>query len=110
MPPSPGWQFGSAGRVRFCSGVIPVQVTRRLPMKMQLLALTPLALTLMGAEDAPDALSLQGTWTMDAAYEVQANGTRTTNYGEHPSGLMIVDRARRYSIQIFRRDRPPVKS
>ena len=59
-------------------------------MKMQLLALTPLALTLMGAEDAPDALSLQGTWTMDAAYEVQANGTRTTNYGEHPSGLMIV--------------------
>ena len=79
-------------------------------MKMQLLALTPLALTLMGADAAPDALSLQGTWTMDAAYEIQANGTRTTNYGEHPSGLMMVDRAGRYSIQIFRRDRPPFKS
>jgi hypothetical protein len=51
-------------------------------------------------------LSLTGTWVMDSAYEIRADGTRTTNYGEHPSGLMMVDRAGRYSIQIFRRGRP----
>jgi len=79
-------------------------------MQIQWLALAPFALTLMGAEAAPDAQSLQGTWSMDSAYEIQANGTRTTNYGEHPRGLMIVDRAGRYSIQIFRRDRPLFKS
>ena len=79
-------------------------------MQIRWLALAPFALTLMGAESAPNALSLQGTWTMDSAYEIRANGTRTTNYGEHPSGLMIVDRAGRYSIQIFRRDRSLFKS
>jgi hypothetical protein len=47
---------------------------------------------------------------MESAYEILADGTRTTNYGEHPNGLMMVDRAGRYSIQIFRRDRPPFKS
>jgi hypothetical protein len=47
---------------------------------------------------------------MVSAYEITAEGTRTTNYGEHPSGLMIVDRAGRYSIQIFKRDRPQFKS
>jgi hypothetical protein len=46
--------------------------------------------------------SLEGTWIMTAAYEIRADGTRTTNYGEHPQGLFIVDEAGRYSIQIFR--------
>lgn len=39
---------------------------------------------------------------MTAAYEIRADGTRATNYGEHPQGLFIVDGAGRYSIQIFR--------
>jgi hypothetical protein len=43
---------------------------------------------------------------MDSAYETHADGSRTTNYGEHPSGLMMVDSAGRYSIQIFRPGRP----
>jgi hypothetical protein len=79
-------------------------------MRIRLLALVPFALALMGAETAPDALALEGSWTMDSAYEILPNGTRTTNYGEHPSGLMMVDHTGRYSIQIFRRDRPPFKS
>lgn len=49
---------------------------------------------------------LAGTWIMEAAYEIRADGQRVTNYGEHPLGLLIVDRAGRYSLQIFRRDRP----
>lgn len=54
--------------------------------------------------DAP--FDLEGTWTMDSAYEILADGTRVTNYGEHPSGLLMVDAAGRYSLQIFRRGRP----
>jgi Lipocalin-like domain len=55
--------------------------------------------------DSESTLPLQGTWTLAAAYEIQANGTRTTNYGEHPQGLLMVDAAGRYSLQIFRPDR-----
>ena len=63
------------------------------------------ALPLMDATQ-PEPLSLAGTWVMDSAYEIRADGTRTTNYGEHPSGRMMVDSAGHYSIQIFRPGRP----
>jgi len=62
----------------------------------------------MATENAP--LSMQGTWVMQAAYEVTADGKRTTNYGEHPAGLLIVDAQGRYSLQIFRPDRPKFAS
>lgn len=68
------------------------------------------ALPLMSAAPAPQPLDLAGTWTMDSAYEIHADGTRTTNYGEHPSGLMMVDAGGRYSIQIYRPDRPAFAS
>lgn len=54
--------------------------------------------------------SLQGTWVMDSAYEIKADGTRTTNYGEHPKGLLNVDSAGRYNMQIFKVDRPAFAS
>ena len=44
--------------------------------------------------------SLQGTWEMDSAYEILADGTRVTNYGEHPAGLLMVDSNGRYTLQI----------
>ena len=71
-----------------------------------------LAASLLAAAGSGDARvagaapSLAGTWVMDSAYEILADGRRVTNYGEHPLGLLIVDRAGRYSLQIFRRDRP----
>jgi hypothetical protein len=49
-----------------------------------------------------DRLDLAGTWEMAQAYEILADGTRVTNYGEHPAGLMMVDAEGRYTIQIFR--------
>src|ERR1700730_7882772 len=58
----------------------------------------------------PQPLSLEGTWIMASAYEILADGTRTTNYGEHPNGLMMVDKAGRYSIQIFHPNRPKFAS
>lgn len=54
--------------------------------------------------------SLQGSWRMEAAYERRADGSVTHNYGLHPQGLMMVDAAGRYSIQIFRPDRAPFRS
>src|ERR1700677_2640609 len=54
----------------------------------------------MAAETRP--LSLEGTWVMTSAYEIKADGTRTTNYGEHPNGLLMIDTDGRYSLQIFR--------
>jgi hypothetical protein len=55
-------------------------------------------------------LSLVGTWVMASAYEIHADGSRTTNYSEHPAGLMMIDRSGRYSIQIFRPGRPGFRS
>lgn len=54
--------------------------------------------------------SLQGTWTMESAYEIKADGTRTATYGEHPKGLLIIDAEGRYSLQIFRVGRPSFAS
>jgi hypothetical protein len=53
-----------------------------------------------------DPLALDGTWVMVSAYEILADGRRTTNYGEHPQGLLMVDKSGRYSLQIFRPGRP----
>ncbi len=58
------------------------------------------------AHGAEAKLSLAGTWTLADAYEIHADGTRTRNYGEHPRGLLMVDMAGRYSLQIFRPERP----
>jgi hypothetical protein len=54
--------------------------------------------------------SLQGTLVMESAYEIKADGTRTTTYGEHPKGLLVIDAAGRYNLQIFRVGRPSFAS
>jgi len=69
--------------------------------------------SLMGAPSSAGPakpLSLTGTWVMQQAFEIHADGSRTTNYGAHPSGLMMVDPQGRYSIQIFRPGRPAFRS
>ena len=55
---------------------------------------------------AADLDSLEGTWFMDSAYEIHPDGSRTTNYGELPLGMLTVDHSGRYNLQIFRRGRP----
>lgn len=63
------------------------------------------------AGDRPsDLKSLRGTWEMVSAYEVNRDGTRSTNYGEHPQGLLTVDAAGRYNLQIFKVGRPAFTS
>jgi len=59
-----------------------------------------------GSEPTKEPLrTLAGTWVLDSAYEILADGKRVTNYGAHPKGLLIIDAAGRYSLQIFRPDR-----
>jgi Lipocalin-like domain len=72
------------------------------------LAALPMDASAMASES--QLLSLQGTWVMTSAYEILADGTRTTNYGEHPNGLLMVDKDGRYSLQIFRPTRPKFAS
>jgi hypothetical protein len=80
-------------------------------MKPWVAAITCVA-SLAGAAQAKDdeLKSLQGTWVMDSAYEIHPDGSRTTNYGEHPQGLFTVDASGRYNMQIFKVDRPAFAS
>jgi hypothetical protein len=86
------------------------QVTQRMPMNqralLNLLCIAGLMAGGVRSARAEELSTLEGTWVMDSAYEIQPDGARTTNYGEHPKGLLIVDRAGRYSLQIFRTNRP----
>jgi hypothetical protein len=79
-------------------------------MTLRLIFCAAAAFGVVAPADAQERLSLSGTWVMDSAYEIRADGTRTTNYGEHPLGLMTVDRAGRYNMQIFRVGRPAFAS
>lgn len=56
------------------------------------------------AADILVTADLAGTWTLIGAYEIHADGSRTTNFGEHPLGRLMIDAEGRYSLQIFRPD------
>jgi hypothetical protein len=51
---------------------------------------------------------LAGTWQLERAEIARPDGTVVVdaNYGPEAKGLLIVDQAGRYSLQIFRPDRP----
>jgi hypothetical protein len=49
---------------------------------------------------------LAGTWSLRAADEIRTDGTRAQSYGPNPRGILMVDDEGRYSLQIFRPDRP----
>ena len=68
--------------------------------------LSALALLSLTAPPQSEPLVLEGSWELASAYEILADGSRVTAYGEHPRGRMMVDADGRYSIQIFRPDRP----
>ena len=59
-----------------------------------------------GASGTGADVSLAGTWTLVAADVVHPDGSRSHDYGDAPKGLLMIDRTGRYSLQIFRSDRP----
>lgn len=58
------------------------------------------------AADTRGDVSLAGTWRLVAADVLHPDGSRSHDYGEAPKGLLLIDRAGHYSLQIFRTDRP----
>ena len=77
-------------------------------MRPEHLSLVVVLVSGCGAVDAQPRgyPSLAGTWTLVAADRELPNGTRTHDYGEHPSGRMMIDESGRYAIQIYRSDVP----
>ncbi len=59
-----------------------------------------------GAADTYGDVSLAGTWTLVAADVQHPDGSRSSDYGDAPKGLLMIDRTGRYSLQILRSDRP----
>ena len=58
------------------------------------------------AAGVPHRFPLAGTWTLQAADVIHADGSRASDYGANPKGLLMIDGQGRYSLQIFRSDRP----
>lgn len=50
--------------------------------------------------------TLAGTWTLAAADVLHTDGSRSSDYGAAPKGLLLIDKQGRYSLQIFKADRP----
>ena len=73
-------------------------------------AVLAVTLAMPTATQAQDLTSLQGRWVMDSAYEIHPDGSRTTNYGEHPKGVLTVDSSGPSPLQIFRVGRPAFAS
>lgn len=58
------------------------------------------------AADARPHSPLQGTWELVAADRILPDGRRVHDYGDAPKGRLIVDAQGRYSLQIFKSERP----
>lgn len=54
--------------------------------------------------------SLAGTWTLVAADVQHPDGSRTSDYGAHPKGLLMIDDEGHYSLQIYKAERLPFDS
>jgi hypothetical protein len=50
---------------------------------------------------AAQPFPLAGTWTLVAADRLLPDGTREHDYGDAPSGLMMIDTEGRYTVQIY---------
>ena len=60
------------------------------------------------ADEGPPSAGklLAGTWTLVAADVIRADGTQDRDYGAAPKGLMTIDGEGRYSLQIYKTERP----
>lgn len=54
---------------------------------------------------APES-TLAGTWTLVAADVLRPDGSRVGDYGATPGGLLQIDSAGHYSLQIYKTERP----
>jgi hypothetical protein len=65
---------------------------------------------LVSAAQEPQSCPLAGSWTLVAADKELPDGTRAPDYGTAPAGRLVIDAECRYSLQIFKRERPSFAS
>lgn len=58
------------------------------------------------AQAAGDAPSLAGTWTLQAADNLDRDGHRMPAFGARPQGILVIDAQGRYALEIFRSNPP----
>lgn len=58
------------------------------------------------AADAVLTFPLAGSWRLVAADLLLPDGSRVRDYGAAPSGLLLIDSQGRYSLQIYKSERP----
>jgi hypothetical protein len=51
-------------------------------------------------------VSLAGTWRLEAADKLLPDGRRAPDYGAHPDGRLMIDDQGRYTLVIFKAERP----
>jgi hypothetical protein len=66
-----------------------------------LLALFCMAALAATAQSSP----IVGTWVLAGAYKILPDGTRASDYGDNPHGLVIFTSDGHYSVQIYRAER-----
>ena len=49
---------------------------------------------------------LAGTWTLEAAYDVHRDGSKTFGFGAQPTGVLMIDAQGRYALEVFRSNEP----
>jgi Lipocalin-like domain len=54
--------------------------------------------------------SIAGTWVLTGAYKILPDGTRASDYGNNPHGLVIFTSDGHYSVQIYRAERQKFSS
>jgi Lipocalin-like domain len=81
------------------------------PLARNLLALLVSACSLWTssalADKAPPTSPLAGTWILVAADVQHPDGSVARDFGAKPNGLLLIDNRGRYSLQIFKAERPP---
>jgi hypothetical protein len=87
-------------------------MTLHAAFRHHLLALLLAVISLPGwAADIGDrAPSLAGTWTLMAADVLHPDGSRGPDFGAKPMGVLLIDARGRYSLQIFKAERPAFAS
>jgi hypothetical protein len=69
--------------------------------------ITPgLAAAVSASSNPADACPLAGSWELTAADVLHPDGTRGRDFGVAPKGRLLVDGQGRYSLQIFKSERP----
>jgi Lipocalin-like domain len=73
---------------------------------MKIKNLSMLAVVLIGSLAASAQTSdIVGTWVLSKAEKMLPDGTRISDYGENPHGLVVFTADGYYSVQIYRADR-----